>query len=243
MKVRILFLHNVHIPLNNDRNQLILRQFKRLNMQDINQKPDLSNIKNIIFDFGNVLLNINPSLTAIAFKSLGIKDEADFFGGRSSLELMVKFERGQATSEEFIRAISAAVTGEINDQQIIDAWNALLLDFPPERIELLTTLGQKYRLFLLSNTNQIHYEAYMHNFQQRYGFSLDILFEKLWFSHQIGLSKPDTAIFEYVLKDKSLLTEETLFIDDTLMHVEAARKTGMKAWHLLPGVEICNALS
>jgi putative hydrolase of the HAD superfamily len=214
-----------------------------LNMEEINKKPDLSNIKNIIFDFGNVLLNINPSLTAIAFKSLGIKDEADFFGGRSSLELMVKFERGQATSEEFIRAISAAVTGEINDQQIIDAWNALLIDFPPERIELLKTLGQKYRLFLLSNTNQIHYEAYMHDFQQRYGFSLDTLFEKLWFSHQIGLSKPDTTIFEYVLKDKSLIPEETLFIDDTLMHVEAARKTGMQAWHLLPGVEICDALS
>lgn len=243
MKFKIIFLRNIDIPITNGRNPVILAQYKRLNMQELNQKPDLRSIKNIIFDFGNVLLNINPSLTASAFKSLGIKDEADFFGGRSSIELMVKFERGQASSEEFIRAISAAVTSKISDQQIIDAWNSLLLDFPPERIELLKNLGQKYRLFLLSNTNQIHYEAYMYDFQQRYSFSLDSLFEKLWFSHQIGLSKPDTAIFEYVLKDKSLLPEETLFIDDTLMHVEAARKTGMKAWHLLPGVEICKALS
>lgn len=211
-------------------------------MEKIAQKPDLKNIKNIIFDFGNVLLNINPALTAEAFKKLGIKDESDFFGGRSSIELMVKYERGQATSQEFIQAISASVTYKVTSGQIIDAWNALLLDFPSKRVELLQQLRSDYRLFLLSNTNQIHFEKYTQQFQAIYGYPLESLFEKMWFSHQIGLSKPDTAVFEFVLKDKNLNPAETLFIDDTLMHVEAARKSGIYGWHLSQGSDVCEIL-
>lgn len=211
-------------------------------MEKIVQKPDLKNIKNIIFDFGNVLLNINPALTAEAFKKLGIKDESDFFGGRSSIELMVKYERGQATSEEFIQAISASVSDKVTSEQIIDAWNALLLDFPSMRVELLQQLRSDYRLFLLSNTNQIHFEKYTQQFQAIYGYPLESLFEKMWFSHQIGLSKPDTAVFEFVLKDKNLYPAETLFIDDTLMHVEAARKSGIYGWHLTQGSDVCEIL-
>lgn len=211
-------------------------------MKNLNQKPDLKNIKNIIFDFGNVLLNINPALTAEAFKKLGIKDESDFFGGRSSIGLMVKYERGQATSEEFIQAISASVSDIVTNKEIIDAWNALLLDFPTKRVELLQQLRSEYRLFLLSNTNQIHFEKYTHQFQAIYGYPLESLFEKMWFSHQIGLSKPDTAVFEFVLKDKNLNPAETLFIDDTLMHVEAARKSGIYGWHLTQGSDVCEIL-
>lgn len=211
-------------------------------MEKIVQKPDLKNIKNIIFDFGNVLLNINPALTAEAFKKLGIKDESDFFGGRSSIELMVKYERGQATSEEFIQAISASVSDKVTSDHIIDAWNALLLDFPSIRVELLQQLRSDYRLFLLSNTNQIHFEKYTQQFQAIYGYPLESLFEKMWFSHQIGLSKPDTAVFEFVLKDKNLNPAETLFIDDTLMHVEAARKSGIYGWHLTQGSDVCEIL-
>jgi putative hydrolase of the HAD superfamily len=211
-------------------------------MEKIVQKPDLKNIKNIIFDFGNVLLNINPALTAEAFKKLGIKDESDFFGGRSSIELMVKYERGQATSEEFIQAISSSVSDIVTNKEIIDAWNALLLDFPSKRVELLQQLRSDYRLFLLSNTNQIHFEKYTQQFQAIYGYPLESLFEKMWFSHQIGLSKPDTAVFEFVLKDKNLNPAETLFIDDTLMHVEAARKSGIYGWHLTQGSDVCEIL-
>lgn len=211
-------------------------------MEKIVQKPDLKNIKNIIFDFGNVLLNINPALTAEAFKKLGIKDESDFFGGRSSIELMVKYERGQATSEEFIQAISSSVSDIVTNKEIIDAWNALLLDFPSKRVELLQQLRSDYRLFLLSNTNQIHFEKYTQQFQAIYGYPLESLFEKMWFSHQIGLSKPDTAVFEFVLKDKNLNPAETLFIDDTLMHVEAACKSGIYGWHLTQGSDVCEIL-
>jgi putative hydrolase of the HAD superfamily len=155
---------------------------------------------------------------------------------------MVKYERGQATSEEFIQAISASVTHKVTSGQIIDAWNALLLDFPSKRVELLQQLRSDYRLFLLSNTNQIHFEKYTQQFQAIYGYPLESLFEKMWFSHQIGLSKPDTAVFEFVLKDKNLNPAETLFIDDTLMHVEAARKSGIYGWHLTQGSDVCEIL-
>lgn len=203
-------------------------------------KPDLRYIKNIIFDFGNVLLNINPELTSGAFRKLGIKDETDFFGGRGSLELMQRFERGFATPDEFRQSIAASMKTIVTHAQIDEAWNALLLDFPPERVELVKKLGQTHRLFLLSNSNQIHYEVFTSDFQKTYGYPLEFLFEKMWFSHQVGLSKPDAAIFEFVLKDKMLDPKETLFIDDTLMHVEAGRKTGIQAWHLKPGIDVCD---
>lgn len=206
-------------------------------------KPDLSQIKNIIFDFGNVLLNINPELTASAFRKLGIRVESDFFGGRGSLELMLRFERGQATPDEFRHSVAASLKEKVTYAQIDEAWNALLLDFPLKRVEMLRTLSKTYRLFLLSNSNQIHYEAFTSEFQKRYGYPLESLFEKMWFSHQVGLSKPDAAIFEFVLNDKMLDPAETLFIDDTLMHVEAAQTTGLQAWHLQANTDVCDLFS
>jgi putative hydrolase of the HAD superfamily len=130
----------------------------------------------------------------------------------------------------------------ISHQQVDDAWNALLLDLPVKRVEMLKLLKPHYRLFLLSNSNQIHYDCYMGRFEKEYGYSMELLFEKLWFSFQLGLLKPDPEIFRYVLNEAGLIPEETLFIDDTLVHVEAARSVGINAFHLKPGLEICNLL-
>ncbi|MBW6490721.1 MAG: HAD family phosphatase [Lentimicrobium sp.] len=212
-------------------------------MKKINQKPDITNIKNIIFDFGNVLLNINPELTAKAFRELGLRDETDFFGGRGSLELMLRFERGQATPDEFREGVASSMKHMVTNNQIDEAWNALLLDFPKARVELMRKLAKTHRIFLLSNSNQIHYDMFTSDFERNYGYPLESLFEKMWFSHQIGLSKPDSAIFEFVLKDKNLIPAETIFIDDTLLHVEAAQKTGIQALHLQSGTDVCDLLS
>lgn len=203
------------------------------------EKINLQGIKNIIFDLGQVLLNIDPGLSAKAFVKLGIRDGVDFWGSRSSNEMLIKLEKGTISAAEFRRSALEKLIPGVTPQQVDLAWNALLLDFPASRVEKLESLKKTHHLFVLSNTNQIHNECYMSRFEKEFGYGLGDLFEKLWFSHQIGLSKPDPEIFRYVLNDGELKPEETLFIDDTLVHVEAARNVGINAWHLLPGTDIC----
>ena len=205
-------------------------------------KIDLSGIKNIIFDFGNVLLNIDPELSAKAFTKLGIKEGVDFWGGPDSSKLLIGLEMGTITPDEFRKGALEMLVDGITPQQVDDAWNALLLDLPPQRVEMLKRLKQQYRLFLLSNSNQIHYEYFMPHFEEKFGFPMSDLFEKLWFSHQLYMIKPDLEIYAHVLKDGDLNAAETLFIDDTLINVEAARSIGMKAWHLEPEMEISELL-
>jgi putative hydrolase of the HAD superfamily len=205
-------------------------------------KLDLNGIKNIIFDFGKVLLNIDPALSAKAFMELGIKDGIDFWGSRSSSDLLIGLEKGTITPDEFRQGALEMLVPGITTQQVDEAWNALLLDLPPQRVEKLKTLKSQYRLFLLSNSNQIHYECFMSRFEQEFGFSLDTLFEKRWFSHQVGMVKPNQEIFDFVLNDAGLNPAETLFIDDTLVHVESARKAGINAVHLQPGMDITELL-
>lgn len=206
------------------------------------EKINLNGIKNIIFDFGNVLLNIDPSLSAKAFTKLGIKEGVDFWGSRSSSELLIGLEKGTITPEEFRKGALEMLVESITPQQVNEAWNALLLDLPFERVEMLKRLKPDYRLFLLSNSNQIHYEYFMPGFEEKFGFQMGDLFEKLWFSHQLGLIKPGMEIYRHVLKDADLNPAETLFIDDTLVNVEAARSLGVNAWHLEPGMEISELL-
>lgn len=206
------------------------------------EKLNLNGIKSIIFDFGNVLLNIDPALSAKAFTELGITEGIDFWGSRSSADLLVGLEKGSITPDEFRKGAMKMLVPGVKPQQVDEAWNALLLDLPPKRVEKLKSLKSQYRLFILSNSNQIHYECFMSRFEKEFGFPLDDLFEKLWFSHQAGMVKPNEEIFRFVLKDASLDPNETLFIDDTLVHVEAARKVGINAVHLQPGMEITDLL-
>ena len=202
------------------------------------EKINLNGIKNIIFDFGNVLLNIDPALSAKAFEELGIKEGVNFWGSRSSSDLLNGLEKGTITPDEFREGALEMLVPGLTSQQVDEAWNALLLDLPIQRVEMLKRLKSDYRLFLLSNSNQIHYEYYMPGFEEKFDFPMGSLFEKLWFSHQLGMIKPGLEIYRHVLKDGGLNPAETLFIDDTLVNVEAARSLGMKAWHLEPGMEI-----
>ena len=202
------------------------------------QVPDLTGIKNIIFDFGNVLLNIDPRLTQQAFSELGIRPGVDFWGSRSSADLLINFEKGKLSSDEFRKGALEMLNQGIKANQVDTAWNALLLDFPSDRVKLLKKLRHNYRLFLLSNSNQIHFDLYINDFKVKFGFPLADLFDKMWFSHELGKIKPDPQIFTFVLNDAGLMPQQTLFIDDTLIHVEAARDSGIKAWHLKPGEEV-----
>lgn len=198
-----------------------------------------TNIKNIIFDFGGVILNIDYTLTEKAFAKLGLTDFGKIYSQAMQNDLFNGLEKGQITPTQFRAEIRRVIGSDKPDEQIDEAWNAMLLDLPEERVNLLDALKNKYRIFLLSNTNKIHYDSfsgYMKNKFKRDVFS-DV-FEKTYLSHEIKMRKPDAEIFEYVLSENKLKREETLFIDDSIQHIEGANKLGIATRFLKKGESI-----
>lgn len=191
-------------------------------------------ISNIIFDFGGVILDIDPEFTLQELKLLGVKDVSVFQSSEFQQEVLNKFERGILTPEQFRDKVRQYLGENLNDQDIDDAWNALLLDIPKERIKVLEQVKANYGMFLLSNSNEIHYDVYVRDLQLRFGYrEFDQLFHKSYFSFDLHLSKPNPEIFEFVLNQQNLLPENTLFIDDTLEHILAARALGIRTYHLV----------
>ncbi|WP_421920995.1 HAD family hydrolase [Marinifilum sp.] len=194
------------------------------------QKYD--SIPNIIFDFGGVLLNIDPQKAVNSFKQIGLHDVDLIKREYSESGLFDNLEKGFVSPEEFRSQIRKYISNGVSDAQIDNAWNAMLLDLPFERLELLNRLKKDHRLFLLSNTNIIHWEAYMDMIKQVHGVCLSDFFVKDYYSHNMGLRKPNPQIYSEVLEAEGLKAGETLFIDDMLANVEAARSVGMLAHHL-----------
>ena len=190
-------------------------------------------IDSIIFDLGGVLLDVDQQKTINSFKELGVEDFDVLYNRLMKSDLFDRFEKGFTNEREFRDELRRILGDRLTDEQIDRAWNAMLLDFPPERLELLGTLTKHYRLFLLSNTNPIHSEAFEKILLKRFGVnSLSMFFEKVYYSHQLGIKKPDKKNFEFVIKENNLTPRKSLFIDDTLEHVESARSTGLNAVHL-----------
>lgn len=192
----------------------------------------MQNIKNIIFDYGNVIFSIDFSLTQQAFADLGINNATEFFGHRKQDNIFNAFEKGEIEADEFRTKIrEKAGNADLTDEEINNAWNKMLLGIARGNNELLAKLKTKYRTFLLSNINAIHYDAVMDYLRREYGFEgNDHLFEKVYYSHFIGKRKPDADIFEHILADSNLKPEETLFIDDSPQHLETAAKLGIQTF-------------
>jgi len=196
-------------------------------------------IKNIIFDLGGVLLNLDFNRTYEALKKLGIdKPEEIIRLGHGSVILRAH-ESGKMSDEEFVQSLKKLSPVPVSDHDLISAWNMLLLDFPKDRIEWLTSLKKKYRLFLFSNTNGIHVKHFRKIYSDAYNNAIfDDHFEKAYYSHTAGLIKPDLEAFHLVVRENNLIPEETLFIDDSMANVEAARQAGLKALQVVPGTTV-----
>ncbi|KAG0273721.1 hypothetical protein BGZ95_010484 [Linnemannia exigua] len=190
-------------------------------------------LKALIFDLGNVLLRLNQSATAEGFKSLGATNFPTLSQHHNS-QTIVEIETGKITPQEFRSAIrtSIGLPDTVTDTQFDAAWNAMLLDFPKGRLELMSTLRKEYgyKVFLLSNTNAIHIEyidrVCLKDYKEE---SLDPFFDKVYYSHGIGYRKPSKEAFEIILKDQGLQAEECLFLDDMPENVEAAKACGLQA--------------
>jgi putative hydrolase of the HAD superfamily len=189
-------------------------------------------IKNIIFDLGGVIMNIDFKKTEKAFADLGFPDFAQYMTQHHITPFFREYETGKINDDDFIKGIQQMAAKPIADREIIQAWNALLLDFPPERIALLENLRHRYRIFLLSNTNALHYSAFQQRLHALTGKTLEDIFEKTYYSHGVNLRKPDTAIYQLVLDENQLDPSETLFIDDTASNFSGAEEAGIEIFHL-----------
>jgi len=194
------------------------------------KSPD---IKTVIFDFGGVIIDIDPQITIKKLQELGFTDVARIQSKEFIDDIVRKFERGIFTPEVFRKRLRAFLKMKITDQQIDDAWNALIYDIPAERIEVLEHVKKHYKMFLLSNSNELHYDIYIRDLQLRFGYrEFDDLFDKAYFSFDTHLSKPDPEAYEFILYQHELDPAKTLFIDDNEANIKAAGSLGIKTYLL-----------
>ncbi len=203
----------------------------------------MNTIRNIIFDLGGVLYDINYQHIVDSFATLQLESFDSLFTQLKQDHLFDQLETGHISGDVFREKIRSISTRQLSDPDIDTAWNSILVGFPEKNLELLRDLKNKYRLFLLSNTNEIHEKAFRKDLLTRFGRPvLDEEFEKVYLSHRVGLRKPDPAIFQLVIKENKLVAEHTLFIDDSPQHVEGAKEAGLHALWLRNGTWVGDAL-
>lgn len=198
----------------------------------------LNGVKNIIFDLGGVLLNIDPKKTIEAFGRLGMEQLIGDKGLSYDHDIFYLMEQGKVTPEEFRNGVRQLIPTEVADDQIDTAWTAMLLDFPANRVELVKNLRKKYKIYLFSNTNAIHVAKYQANFKSQHGFNVSSLFEIDFYSNEIGYRKPSPESFQEIIRLSGINPEDSVFIDDSLPNVEAAIGCGLKGYWLEPGQKI-----
>ncbi|MGV3631340.1 MAG: HAD family hydrolase [Bacteroidota bacterium] len=198
----------------------------------------------IIFDLGGVILNIDYQKTTDAFQKLGLKSFDKIYSKAQQSDLFDLFETGKISSQHFINNILTFLPAGISANQVVAAWNSMLLNFPPETMHFLRELRSKKRTFLLSNTNEIHVQAFHRKLRSQIGEeSLHPFFEQVFFSNEIGKRKPFADTFDYICRQNKLVPEKTLFIDDSIQHVEGARSIGLQAWHFQTNDSIIDLLA
>lgn len=189
----------------------------------------LKQIDNIIFDLGGVVLDIDYTRTIQAFKDLGIQDFDKLYTQASQSGVFDDFETGKITEEEFINYLLNSMSNSCTSADVIHAWNSMLLNWNKRKLDLILELRKNYRVFLLSNTNSIHKKAFLSSLENQLGInSLDQYFETIYLSHEIGLRKPNKDVFEYVLNKENLNADKTLFLDDSIQHIEGAKSIGIQ---------------
>jgi len=202
-------------------------------------------IKNIIFDLGNVLLDLDWERTERAFRELLQEEYEAALRRYESERLFELLEVGKITPEEFVQRMQQTTRRPIDEKAIIHSWNTILVEIPAARLQWLQELSQQYSLYLLSNTNAIHIEWLHVHLQEQAGMTIrdfNALFVKPYYSFEINLRKPNREIYEYVLADAGLRPEETLFVDDTEENILSAQAVGLQTIHHRAGTEIIEVL-
>ena len=197
----------------------------------------------IIFDFGGVIINIDYNFTIEAFKSLGVEDFESMYSQAQQSDLFDAIETGRISAQSFINGLLDYLPSGTSPNSVVTAWNAMILDVPSERIELLQKLRQHYQVYLLSNTNEIHIEKALGEWTKANSFGIESCFDSIYLSHEMGMRKPNKEIFERVCNEQNLYPSKTLFIDDSIQHIEGAKNAGLQSIFLTDGMEIQSIFS
>ncbi|MDA3819894.1 MAG: HAD family phosphatase [Candidatus Delongbacteria bacterium] len=195
--------------------------------------------KNIVFDLGQVLLPIDFDAPVRAFTSLGLKDFDTLYHESVQADLFNLLETGKITEERFRDELRRISGMPWTDTKIDEAWNTIILEFRPATIEMLKSLSKVYRLFLLSNTNSIHYRCYNQQIKQKFcPDGISAFFEHMFLSHQMGARKPEPEIFLSMQKQTGMVPAQTLFIDDNAKNIKTAQSLGYHTLHLRDGMKV-----
>ena len=207
-------------------------------------KINISNFDALIFDLGGVVLNLNYDLTISRFKELG-GDNFDKLYTQASQDLIFdKYETGEINSDDFVNYLLDFLPDTTSQADVIQAWNAMILDLPKYRVEFLKNVRSVLPIFLFSNTNDLHYKYFNSEIEKSYDQKnlLNGIFDKCYYSHLVGFRKPNAEAFELVLNEQNLEAEKVLFIDDSIQHIEGARGVGIKTHHLVES-DICEIIT
>lgn len=188
-------------------------------------------INTIIFDFGDIFVNLEKETSINEFKKLGLDGPNEELLAMNDL-----FERGKITELQFIEGFQKYIP-EADMLDIRKAWNSVIGEFPLYRLEFLQMLSTKYRLFLLTNTDAIHISRFEHMAGISFFSDFYQCFEKVYYSFEMGMRKPETEIFNYILKKHDLSPKRTLFVDDKKENTDAAAALGIQVWNLKVGQE------
>ncbi len=194
----------------------------------------LQGIRNIIFDLGGVIIDLDFDSAYREFSKLSGHSEEEVRSLTSGLTYFADFEKGTISATQFRNELRSLLNIPGNDEYIDNAWNSLLGGIPPERLQLLKTLKRHYKLIALSNTNEIHVKEFNKIVSRELGSmgSFEDHFDVIYFSHQMKMRKPDEEIYKAVLEEQQLLPQETLFIDDNADNINGAASTGLNTYHL-----------
>ena len=192
-------------------------------------------IENILFDLGGVLLTIDMKLTTEAFTRLGWQEASMHSISNGGYPVFENLETGKDDVVQFQNNIRKVLPGKVSDEEIDQAWNAMLVDFPSDILKYVERLKPRFKLYLLSNTNELHVKRFTEIFHAKFGYNFDNLFVKAYYSNEIGFRKPDSRAYTSVLNDASLRPEDTLFVDDLKLNIEAAEQLGFNVLHIEPG--------
>lgn len=190
-------------------------------------------IKNIIFDLGGVIYDIRYENIPEAFARMGAGNLMEIYSKAKQTDFIDRYEEGLMSSDEFCEEIRRISEVPLTDEQIKEAWNAILIDVPASRVDFLLKLKERYNLYLFSNTNQFNHDCFTAHLNQKYGFDFfDTIFKAAYFSHILHIRKPKSEGFQKIMQEQQLNPAETLFIDDSPQHIEGARRCGLQAYHL-----------
>lgn len=197
----------------------------------------MKGIKNIIFDWGNVLIDVRMERFTEECRKAGIMFTDCEVNSAHKAGFFLKYEKGEISDNDFRNELNSRASEKLPDERLDSIWNSMLDEMPRYRLEFLKSIKDKYNLYLLSNTNSIHWETFSKGFNSN-GFDIDDLFKGVYLSYRLHIAKPEELIFRKVIDDTGINAGETLFVDDSAVNCNVAGQIGIKTLNFIPGDDL-----